>query len=584
MKRSVLIRLILYSAMICISYWIVRLHSPNPKDRLDNKRVLDIYKYVLDQVGEKPLGEEMYKSSRKLEGKSPYTNPEYTHFYRTLPVPVVEQANQKRAYSLTTQVRGDISDILSLAKQGVAFLSLESMKAWLEQLDSRKENQERKDQYDFINSFSFWPLTNFARSLLIESDMFYREGKWDEAFQSLKDIDTLAHALRHGWFSGHSLGATLRWYEAKGFERILFRNPPLEVDRRALNLLKSLCARHILFDEKATMIQEMWTIFMSAQIRHSFFEDFMWDVGTLSNLLHDKNAIEKPHNKRWLERITKRYKINTEPMDEYDVMDIFCPLLMVDWTTYPSIKKFLRRVGETETELIKRSSLVNAFRNQLPPLVRTRLIMAHAVPTSSLYASFIRSTVQAVRLELLRIAFASRLYYHDKKRFPKSVEELVPEYLERLPVLEYVEDFFPHTGFDTDPNQIISPVRIKKVQLDAYDICSVLRIRPKETWSEDRVSITPEGDFEWQNLSEEVANVMAQYLARFDRVMEGVAIKPAQDEKKRIVAKVKPPQGFLAIYSPGPDADDDGGIIAYDPTNGTTSSGDIIVYPEGFAR
>jgi len=50
----------------------------------------------------------------------------------------------------------------------------------------------------------------------------------------------------------------------------------------------------------------------------------------------------------------------------------------------------------------------------------------------------------------------------------------------------------------------------------------------------------------------------------------------------RFEVKFRAPEKVLVIWSPGPDGKDDGGRIVYDPTNGTISRGDIVVFPEGY--
>jgi len=50
----------------------------------------------------------------------------------------------------------------------------------------------------------------------------------------------------------------------------------------------------------------------------------------------------------------------------------------------------------------------------------------------------------------------------------------------------------------------------------------------------------------------------------------------------RLTATLRAPERVLKIWSPGPDGEDDGGRIVYDPTNGTLSRGDMIIFPEGF--
>jgi hypothetical protein len=580
MKRPVLIRIILYSAMVAITYWIVRLHLPNPGDRLDEDTVLAMHEYVVKQLGEKPLGEEIYAASKALEDKKLFDKPEFSYFSWTLPVAVVEPANLEDARSLTRQLSDNLSDLLSLAKEGIAFPSRESVKEWLE-----SGEQESYERYDWLSGVSFSVFQNSAKALLIEADMYAKEGKWQEAFESFRDIDTLAHTVRYDWLIGHLIAMTLRGYEANGFERILSANPSAGADSKTLDVLKSTCGQHILSDRQTRMLEHLGLVLMECKYSRSVWGEFIGDVLTLSTLLYSEDFIRNPHNEKWMKGIEKRYGIQTASMDRFDATERLYTLFMVDWTMYPSLKKFLRRVGETEKELFERFPLVSALRERLSPSVRMRIVGYCYTPWEpNYYEAYIRSVVPAVRLELLRIAFAARLYYRDKNRFPEAVEELVPEYLERLPAFEYTEGFLPTTDLTTDPNRILSPIKITKVELDAHDICGVLGIRQKERWSEDRVNITPFGDLEWQNLSENVANVMAQYLGEFNKVMEGIAIKPAQDEKKSIVAKINAPQEFVAIYSPGPDGDDDGAMITYDPTNGTNSDGDIIVYPEGFAR
>lgn len=53
-------------------------------------------------------------------------------------------------------------------------------------------------------------------------------------------------------------------------------------------------------------------------------------------------------------------------------------------------------------------------------------------------------------------------------------------------------------------------------------------------------------------------------------------------EAIRFWAKLRAPEKALVIWSPGPDGVDDGGRIVYDPTNGTISGGDLVVFPEGY--
>ncbi len=584
MKRAVLIRVILYSALIAISYWIVRLHTADPGDWLDKDTVLAIHKYVLDQIGEKPLGKEFYTATWEFADKKIRETEEYKHFIWELPMPVVESSNKQYAHTLAKKLRDNIQDLLQLSKQGILFPSQESVHEWLEspQNQTGVESSNEKRHYSLESGRNFWVYQYCTNSLLIESDMLYKEGKWDEAFQSLKDIDAIAQAIRYDSLIGHLIAETLRGKIAKGFERILLLNPPPEVDRRAVNVLNSLCARHILFNENAVMTSTLWALFTAAKTPPTFFYEFGSNMYTLSLLIDNRDSLKHLENKAWIDRKLRHLRINLDALERHEIHTALQELNITNWTFYPSVKKFLRQVGETETELAQPYSIADTFSERIPSIVRARLITYTALP--NLYYAFIHSSLPAVRLELMRNAFAARLYEQDKKKFPDSVEELVPDYLESPPVLKYVKNLFRTNGRNDNPNRILSPISVKRVQLDAYDIRRVLGIKPLGSYPLERINITPQGYLEWENMSEEEANVMADYLKHFNRVVESVSLEPAEHRDKTLTAKINAPQEFVALYSPGPDCDDDGGMIAYDPTNGTFSSGDIIVYPEGLAR
>ena len=53
-------------------------------------------------------------------------------------------------------------------------------------------------------------------------------------------------------------------------------------------------------------------------------------------------------------------------------------------------------------------------------------------------------------------------------------------------------------------------------------------------------------------------------------------------KRVRLTARLQAPQKALVAWSPGPDGVDDAGRLAYDPTNGSTSRGDILAFPEGY--
>ncbi len=101
------------------------------------------------------------------------------------------------------------------------------------------------------------------------------------------------------------------------------------------------------------------------------------------------------------------------------------------------------------------------------------------------------------------------------------------------------------------------------------------------------------GDREnWEKYLGEDAPIPAPLTAEYAERMASVHADPGEHPRdllhfaERVLliieGDLKLPEEPRILWSPGPDGLDGGGKIPYDPTNGTLSAGDIIVFPERF--
>jgi hypothetical protein len=591
MKRPVVFRIILYLAIVLISYLIVRLNFPDRKDQWNKDTALAVYEYLLRQIGEKPLGTEIYEATKSISDKNIPKFPEYQHFYYgELPVPVVEPANLQDAHKLVERMRSDTSELLRLAREGVMFPSEQSVKEWLEKPEKEETKQGEGLTYNPTSTAELVAYSMIVKSLRIESEMRALEGDWKGAIQSLEDIVALSRSIPYNYLLGHLIATLELGLAGDGFERMMLVNHPPEVDKEALLALNAISAKPIQFDQLTMLSEELEWIFFAAKGHFPAGAGPYYDANTILGLMAIENVLQRPENRKWLDRNRDRFVTRSFSGDEESPYNrtVEVEMMPLDWTLYPSIQKFMERVGETETELMNSVSVIKSLGNKLSPALRTKLFVGMYIPLYFIPDAFVRTYVTATKLHLLRVAFAMRLFYHDKGNYPSNVEELVPDYLGDLPLLPFDQNLLKYRKNIRDPNSMLSPIRITRVELSAGDVCSALRIRLRteepQTWERRRATLSKDGVLEWQNLSPKEAEVTVEYLRSLGRAVREVSVSPGQDEAKNVQATLKLPQRTLALYSPGPDGDDDGGKVQYDPTNGSVSDGDIIVYPEGLSQ
>jgi hypothetical protein len=592
MKRPVVFRIILYLAIVVISYFIVRLNLPNPKEQWNKDTALAVYEYMLRQIGEKPLGKEIYEVTKSISEKEEvYKLPEYAYFYYgDLPVPIVEPANLQDAHKLVERMRRDTAELLRLAREGVMFPSEESVKEWLEKPEKEETRQGKGESYSPTYSAKLMPYDFMVKSLRIESQMRAIEGDWRGAIQSLEDIVTLSRSIRYNYMMGHLIATLELGLAGGGFERMMLVNHTPEVDRQALLALNTICAKPMQLDQLTMLSEELMWIFTAAKGPYPVGSGPGYDANAVLGLIAIKDVLQRPENRKWLERNRDRFVTRRFSGDEESAYNKIVEVEMMPfgWTLYPSIQKYMRRIGETETELMNSVSVIKGLGDKLPPALRTKLFVGMYVPQYNLGEAVIRTYVSCVNLEVVRIAFAMRLFHHDKGNYPANVQELIPDYLSDLPVLPFDQNLLKYSKNVRDPNGMLSPIRITRVELDARGVCSALKIpvRSGRLWEARRnvATLSNNGILEWQSLPEKEAQVMVEYLKSFGKAVKEVSVYAGQDRTKNVRAALNLPHQTLALYSPGPDGDDDGGKVQYDPTNGTVSDGDIIVYPGGFSQ
>lgn len=153
---------------------------------------------------------------------------------------------------------------------------------------------------------------------------------------------------------------------------------------------------------------------------------------------------------------------------------------------------------------------------------------------------------------------------------------------------------------ESDPEGLIASVRLldvsgnKPVELD---VDTLLALGYREIRNKIAIGILKEMTPEYEKKLESIRTSQDLQNLRADQVINAAMIRNLDElkaiydsrdtnrprpEKIRLEMTLNRPDKVFAIWSPGPDGIDEGGRVVYDPTNGTISGGDIVVYPEGY--
>jgi hypothetical protein len=317
----------------------------------------------------------------------------------------------------------------------------------------------------------------------------------------------------------------------------------------------------------------MWQVFYFDPLRGKYSPDILKEP--------DFKRIE---NRRWLERIRRKKESG-----------LYFPKI----TTLPATRKRLRHILATEPDFQKKPDLFEDSDLQgLPPELECALRVPRVFSIS--YWSWMVIDQATTRLELLRVALAARVFRAENGRWPSSVAELQAADLISTPTTYFPG---PLTIVDLYAKYPDRPTEVDRVVGSALaDLLFGGSQRLRETGreiqfmgpTEQRPTLVvmlkkvPEMTLTMLEQSLSGFAPLLSHVRRVQTVRDAQVVQGAKDDRfpfpppgnpvyswAVVEADFNRPKHFWWVYSWGPDGKDDGGIIAYDPSNGTISGGDI---------
>lgn len=452
--------------------------------------------------------------------------------------------------------------------------------------------------------------------------------RWDDALRLLESAARFGDPVRYDSLFGDLVDVATRAIGYGGYATLLHADPPPAVERAALDTLVALRRTDPDFDESTIMLRDRdnrLRTFIQAIEAGRLSTDRLFDdlaggdtqpVLMASVLAKQKDRIREPRLKAWAVRFERDHG------DAWGRMTHNQGAFAVPrWTTNPSIRRWLREMIEKEPWTYRDPLIPEA---EFPKLDRWTMLEANLYQfTGNLLEAVTRGRVASTRGRLVEAALAARLYRAQNGAWPRAIGDLAALY--PLPV-----EAKTSTSTQTGP---YLPLRIAELPLTG-ELKTVLwsQVLPLSgiTWKIGEF-IKPDGTIlveqfgataDWMkepvrllaieqallahpalvDSAEAEMKTRGTYLPldpawarqitdqfdqqRFDPPTRPRATQPApaaeQPGALRLKAKLKAPEKTTVIWSPGPSGRDDGGLIAYDPTNGTTSRGDLVVFPNNF--
>jgi hypothetical protein len=442
-------------------------------------------------------------------------------------------------------------------------------------------------------------LTTFARDNILKGVFYLSKG------QPKKAIDLFAMNLRLGqrmfgkslW--GGSNGAQIVGNACGGYDQILWQPMDRETARYALQSCRDI--RIPVEDHKTLAIYaELLSSYMRESslsrtlggLRSAFVSNWlMWQVFEFDpgREEYTLDVLKKPdfkriENRRWLERIRRK----KESVSYFEKI-----------TTLPAMRKLLRHILATEPDFQKKPVLFDdSDLKSLPPELEVALRIPRVF--SPPHPSWIYIHRATTRLELLRVALAARIFRAENGRWPSSVAELQAADLITTPTtyfpapLTIVDLYAKYPDRPTEVDGVVGSA-LANLLLEGSQ---ALRGTGSEIQFMGPTEQRPTLVFTLKKVPEMTLTMLEQSLLAFApfvshvRRVRAVRGTQAAQEVKDGVFPIPPPgnpvyteavveadfhrpKHFWWVYTWGPDGKDDGGIIAYDPVNGTISRGDI---------
>jgi hypothetical protein len=448
-----------------------------------------------------------------------------------------------------------------------------------------------------------------------------RCGAWDEALARLEALGKISDLARDRQLLGQMIAIAVRGIAYGGYATLLQADPPPEVLNSALQALKRLQASEPAMD-CWTLLGEPFCSLAYVQAGQTArlpilmlrqYQSLLLQQTVLEYALQAKK-IKTPRLRRWGETQARRFglaSLNSNGLLMLANAD------MVEWTAAPAATRWLRDVAAHEPELCRAMQLDAPELADMDPVARMELLTPRLMTMPNIVESLWRARVMQTQGRLVAAALAMRLYRAEHGDWPEMAE---------APGFAWLDATTTETGpvAAVPPARPFWPLHMGWVALDDAETSFALwnqrlpirelmqrppmRLRGTTTvtgrslassWPGDGETRSPQAFHEvfrehpalvtsaTLRIRPVLTNVSASCPKKpfvfhlNDNTSQTLLVYPENAEWGLRIG-LKAPARVRAVWSAGPDGVDDGGLMQYDPTNGTYSRGDQVLFPERF--
>ena len=458
---------------------------------------------------------------------------------------------------------------------------------------------------------------------------------WDKALKQIEATADFGNSIRGKALIGHLFAVAIRKIVYKGYESFFRDDVPAEVEKAALESLVRLRNTDPVYNNLVVLSELRCSLERFPENRGGFFaiQSLFHAVG---NYVLAREQIANKNLRDWANHFYNMYMYDLDKSEFPYLLNYIFTRYGFKWTTIPASVKWLKAVISSNTPPVTQFSVPNEFKTKTDLWSETLLLNMIFNPYWNIEDNLHRTRVASTFGRLYEIAFAARLYKREHGIWPKKVEDLVPDYLPSIGDSKKAADkyYTPYNIAERDVDPELKAILFgKKIPIPITWVINNVRnyatisdeidLRSSLPWSEEPVSFVATAEFlqqhpklveyakVWMKSSVDTPEANKDEWIPLDpdyarRVTDETdALEWSKASKKnlpldkrgenrptltertvqppkavRVTAKLHTPEKVVVIWSPGPDGIDDGGRIAYDPTNGTASRGDLLVFPE----
>lgn len=483
-----------------------------------------------------------------------------------------------------------------------------------------------------------------ARWLRLSAERAMERGEWHEALGSLGAIVSVERGIEPGGVIGSLVGGVaLRAMAYDGYAALLQCDPPPEVLLEAIARMRTLHLTDPHDDATLPIDEKLQGIGQAgAGANQGFPARALFEQAAVALALQGRQ-IEDPALRRWAGRYDRTLDNSKERGALGDVAGLV-PATGLSWTTLPAARKFVRSVLARESAAVQGASAPapGLDSEKLDPL--TRLEFTHATTVVNFIERPSRMRNGALPGWVIEAALRARYFRATQDRWPETMAELDaalpltqdPFTGKDLPfpapqlTLEWIETrnhpdlraaLWGTLPLPRDPKP--APMPARPATQDAWDVRwflqqedAILPVAYREALAEHPRLVTQAEALYWFRKNTNAKSAGGYPLSdRFARAITDWADKAHPGPGDRSVptgnpdsavrisglpqdllaeTDQRPPESYelrahliapdrvLTIRTVGPDGQDRGGLVAYDPTNGTRSPGDVLAFPERF--